>query len=144
MVVDFDKLPLNNTIFKSWLTTYHKINSNLYKNIAVYISGGSDSDIIIDLIMNVTEPHNLHKLKFIFCDVGIEYQATKRHLIYLEKKYGINIITLKPDKSIGITKKEFGVPFISKNVSQNIERLANKNFDFTTTKQYEELITTYP
>ncbi|ONI42185.1 hypothetical protein AN396_02215, partial [Candidatus Epulonipiscium fishelsonii] len=70
--------------------------------------------------------------------------ATKRHLGYLESKYNIKIITLKPDKSIGVTKKEFGVPFLSKNVSQNIERLANKNFDFTTTKNYEELITTYP
>ena len=41
------------------------------------ISGGSDSDIVLDLIHKVDEDG---KVKYFWIDTGLEYQATKEHL----------------------------------------------------------------
>lgn len=59
-----------------------------YNKILVAISGGSDSDDMLDLLLKVC---NKEKLTFVFFDTGIEYDATKKHLDYLEKKYDIKI-----------------------------------------------------
>ena len=46
----------------------------------------------------------------------------------LEQKYGIEIVRLKPDKSIPLCVKEYGVPFLSKYVSEQMMRLQKHNF----------------
>ena len=56
------------------------------------ISGGSDSDIVLDIIHNVDEKKNV---RYFWIDTGLEYQATKEHLDYLENKYGIEIERVK-------------------------------------------------
>ena len=61
------------------------------------ISGGSDSDIVLDLIHKVDEDG---KVKYFWIDTGLEYSATKEHLDYLEQKYGITIERVKPDTPI--------------------------------------------
>ena len=53
------------------------------------ISGGSDSDIVLDLCVKLDAEH---KVTYVFFDTGLEYQATKKHLEELERKYGINIL----------------------------------------------------
>ena len=50
------------------------------------ISGGSDSDLVLDLIHKVDEDG---KVIYYWIDTGLEYTATKEHLNYLEQKYGI-------------------------------------------------------
>ena len=55
--------------------------------VACSVSGGADSDILIDMCERVIP----HFVNYVFFDTGIEYQATKEHLNYLEYKYGIHI-----------------------------------------------------
>ena len=59
-----------------------------YDKILCSISGGSDSDILIDLCEKFDESS---KITYVFFDTGLEYRATKEHLQYLEQKYGIHI-----------------------------------------------------
>ncbi len=89
------------------------------------ISGGSDSDIVLDLIHKIDENS---KVTYFWIDTGLEYTATKEHLDYLEQKYGIEIIRLKPDKPIPTCVKEYGIPFLSKYVSEQMMRLQAHNF----------------
>ena len=78
------------------------------------ISGGSDSDIVLDVIHNVDEKK---KVRYFWIDTGLEYRATKEHLDDLEKKYGIEIERIKACKPIPVCCKEYGQPFLSKYVS---------------------------
>ena len=69
------------------------------------ISGGSDSDIVLDIIHNVDEEKNV---RYFWIDTGLEYTATKEHLDYLENKYGIEIERVKACKPIPTCCKEYG------------------------------------
>lgn len=57
-----------------------------YNNIMVSLSGGYDSDIMLDLLLRVCPRE---KMRFVFFDTGIEYTATKEHLAHLEDLYKI-------------------------------------------------------
>lgn len=127
-------------IFDSFVKANSVINNPCYENIMCSISGGSDSDIILDLIHKVDKDK---KVKYVWFNTGLEYQATKDHLKYLEEKYNIEIIREKAIKPIPLTCKEYGEPFISKFVSQAINILQKNNFKFED-KPYEELIQEYP
>ena len=48
-----------------------------YKNPVCSVSGGSDSDIMLDLLERVRNGRPIH---YVFFDTGIEYAATKKHL----------------------------------------------------------------
>lgn len=91
------------------------------------ISGGSDSDIMLDMIHSVDHSG---KVTYYFIDTGLEYQATKDHLEYLEKRYDIKIERIKAIKPIPTCVKEYGVPFISKQASEFIERLQKNDFQW--------------
>ena len=69
--------PKNKIIVDNLINTWLKINNTSYKNIMCSVSGGSDSDIIIDLCKrcDISE-----KIIYIWFDTGLEYQATKEHL----------------------------------------------------------------
>lgn len=69
------------TISDSFVITNNKLNN--YDNIAVAISGGSDSDIMLDIIERLRSGKYI---RYVWFDTGLEYQATKNHLDYLEKK----------------------------------------------------------
>lgn len=117
-----------------------KIILGTHKKICVSISGGSDSDIIMDIVEKTKTPDNY--VEYVFCDTGLEYEATKRHLDYLENKYGIKITRLKAEKPIPLCVKEYGVPFLSKDISQKIEAFQKKGFDFKD-EPYEKLLAKY-
>ena len=116
-----------------------------HNNIAVSISGGADSDVMLDLVIRVSkvEGIDLSKFHFIFFDTGIEYEATKRHLDYLEQKYGIKIERIKALKPVPLGTKEYGLPFLSKHVSNKISQLQKINFKWED-KSYKELTKEYP
>lgn len=86
---------------------------------------------------------NNDNIMYVFFDTGIEYEATKEHLDYLENKYGITIQRCKPVKPVPLACKQYGVPFISKMVSQFISRLQQHNFKWED-KPYSELVDEYP
>lgn len=73
--------------------TIHKMKQVLgdHENILISISGGSDSDCLIELFQNHPDVRPDHKLHYVFFDTGLEYNATKRHLKFLEEKYLISI-----------------------------------------------------
>ena len=130
----------NPTIGKALLTTYHKLNNCNYNKVLCTVSGGSDSDIIIDL---VSKCDNNKIVQYFYFDTGLEYQATKDHINYLQEKYNIVITTLKPKIPIPLAVKKFGQPFLSKMVSENIQRLQKHEFKWEN-KPYEELVKDYP
>lgn len=124
------------------LDSFIKMSSVIpqYKNIAVSISGGSDSDIILDMVTKIKCDTNI---KYVWFDTGLEYQATKDHLKYLEEKYNIKIERYKAIKPIPLTCKNYGQPFLSKKISNNIARLQKHNFKWED-KPFEELYKEYP
>lgn len=104
------------------------------------ISGGSDSDIILDLIHRIDE---CGKVTYCWYDTGLEYEATKEHLIFLEQKYGIKIERIKAIKPIPTCVREYGVPFLSKYVSDQMMRLQRHGFQWED-EPYEVLSKKYP
>lgn len=136
---EYDKgnIPHNKSIFDSFLVADSKFKK--YENIICSISGGSDSDIMLDIFCKIDKS----KVTFVFFDTGLEYQATKDHLQALENKYGIEIVWIKAKKPIPTTCRKYGQPFISKQVSEWIERLQRHNFKWED-KSFEELYEEYP
>ena len=80
--------PINLIIPNNLIVAWSKINDDKYKNILCSISGGSDSDIMLDIIWRCDKDN---KITYVWFDTGIEYQKTKEHLLYLEEKYNITI-----------------------------------------------------
>ncbi len=132
--------PKNSTVINNVIKTYHKINSDIYDKISCAISGGADSDVMLDICHKCD---NNKKVVYVWCDTGLEYEATKKHLKYLEEKYGIEIIRTKAIKPIPTSCREYGQPFLSKRASDYISRLQRHNFDFTD-GSFEELFKKYP
>lgn len=135
-----DGCPVDEIIGDNLIRAYSKINSNRYKNIVCTVSGGYDSDIVVDICVKCDQ-HG--KISYVWFDTGLEYQATKDHLNDLEKKYGIKIQHEKAIKPIPSACREFGLPFVSKKVSENIERLQRYNFEWKD-EPFEELLKKYP
>ena len=136
-ILDSIKNPI---IGKALLTTYHKLNNCGYKKVLCSISGGSDSDIMLDIVCKC----DTNKIvDFVFFDTGLEYAASKEHIKFLEEKYNISIEVLRPKKPIPIVTKEYGEPFLSKMISEYIQRLQKHSFKWED-KSFDELIKEYP
>lgn len=102
-------------------------------------SGGSDSDIMIDLIETVrTKMFNFPPVKYCFFDTGLEMEATKRHVKEVAEKYGVEITTHRPKKNIVIATKQYGLPFVSKIMSAGLEGVQNKNIPLSIADEYAE------
>ena len=136
-MLDNGEIPNNLEIYKSFMVTRKKFEE--YNNILCSVSGGSDSDIMVDLFCRFDKK----KVTFVFFNTGLEYKATREHLRFLEKKYGIEIIEINAKKPIPLTCRDYGQPFISKQVSEFISRLQRHNFKWED-RPYEELIKEYP
>lgn len=93
----------------------------------VSISGGADSDIMLDLCERVRQ-HQPIDIIYNWNNTGIEYAATKSHLAYLEERYGIEICKTRPAKPIPICALDYGQPFLSKIVSEQMGRLQAYGF----------------
>lgn len=106
-----------------------------HEKVMLSVSGGGDSDVMLDMVIRCG---GKDKTDFVFFDTGIEYKATYEHLEFLEKKYDIEIIRVKPIKPIPLAVKEYGVPFLNKNVSDNMYFLRLHNFDWKD-GEYDEL-----
>lgn len=136
-MLDEGLIPQNLEIYNSFMTTYKKFED--CNNILCSVSGGSDSDVMVDLFCRFAKD----KVTFVFFDTGLEYKATKEHLKYLENKYDIEIVRIRGVKPIPITCRDDGQPFLSKQVSEFISRLQRHNFKWED-RPYDELIKEYP
>ncbi len=104
------------------------------------VSGGWDSDIMLDLLIRCG---GREKVVFCFFDTGLEYDAAKEHIRYLEDTYGIKIKVLHPKKAIPTCCREYGVPFWSKFASDMIHRLQINGFQWEN-EPFEDLYEKYP
>lgn len=132
--------PKDEVIGDNLIRAYAKINSPIYKKIICTVSGGYDSDIVVDICVKCDRDK---KITYVWFDTGLEYQATKDHLREIEKEYGIKIETRRAKKPIPLAVKEYGVPFLAKRISENIERLQRHGFKWED-KPFEELLREYP
>ena len=114
-----------------------------HKKVLVSISGGADSDVMLDLIERVRTSVPDTEIVYRWSNTGLEYDATRRHLDYLEQKYGIEILRVRPRKVIPTCCREYGQPFMSKMVSEQIERLQTRGFKWED-EPLEELVKKYP
>ena len=134
------ELPRNMAIIDSFSKAHSIICTGKYKKVLCSVSGGSDSDLIIDII------HRLDSDKIVdyaYFDTGLEYTASKEHISFLEQKYGIDIRRVKAQCPVPLAIKQTGQPFLSKQVSEYTRRLQNHGFKFED-KPFEELCKEYP
>ena len=89
-----------------------------HDSIMISVSGGSDSDCIVHLVCTYF-PEFIEKCHFVFIDTGLEYAATKRHLTYLQERYGIQIETIRGISVVTAIKK-YGIPVLNKSRSEDI------------------------
>ena len=126
-------VPMNHNIFKYLMVTRNKLRE--HKRIAISVSGGSDSDCILDMVELVKPPDECGEIRYIFFDTGLEYDATLRHIAETEQKYGITVERIKPRKTIPAACREHGVPFICKDVSKMMNLLQRYGFDWHDTAE---------
>lgn len=113
---------------------------SLYDRPVCSISGGSDSDIMLDLLYRLDSEK---KIKYVFFDTGLEMQATKDHIEYLKEKYQIEITTLRPKIPAAVAVKRVGYPFWTKQTSEYISRLQRHGFQWES-GSLEDLLQKYP
>lgn len=101
-------------------------------------SGGSDSDIMIDLIETVRKIYDFPPVRYCFFNTGLEMEATRRHVKETEEKYGVIITEYRPKKNIVIATRDYGLPFVSKIMSAGLEGVQNKNIPLSIADEYAE------
>ena len=117
-----------------------------YPNAICSYSGGSDSDIMLDLIERTRKMFNMPPVKYVFFNTGLEMDATKRHVKETAKKYGVEIEEVRPKVNIVKATREHGVPFMSKIFSQRMNKWQKENIPLSivdefnsSTNKYEKL-----
>lgn len=100
-------------------------------------SGGSDSDILLDLLETARDMFKLPPITYCFFNTGLEMKATKEHIKYVQGKYGVTITEYKPKKNIVLATREFGIPFVSKIMSSAMETVQKKKLPFSIKEEYD-------
>ena len=126
-------VPMNNNIPKYMMVTRNKLRE--YGRIAISYSGGSDSDIMLDMIELVKPYEDCGEIRYTFFDTGLEFDATHRHIAEVEQKWSVTIERIKAKKTIPTACREHGIPFISKDVSEWLNRLQRYGFDWHDTPE---------
>lgn len=101
-------------------------------------SGGSDSDILLDLIERTREIFpNLPKVDYAFFNTGLEMKATKDHVKDMAQKYGVNITEHRPKVNIVNAVHRFGIPFVSKIMSAGLSEWQKKDVPLSIAEEYD-------
>lgn len=101
-------------------------------------SGGADSDILIDLIEQTRSTFHLLPVKYVFFNTGLEMQATKDHVKATAEKYGVEIETVRPKISIVNAARKYGIPFVSKIMSEGLSGWQKKNIPLSIADEYAQ------
>lgn len=99
-------------------------------------SGGSDSDIMIDLIERTRKLFCLPPIKYVFFNTGLEMKATKDHVKATAEKYGVEIAEYLPKKNIVRATREHGIPFVSKIMSAGLSEWQKKGVPLSIADEY--------
>lgn len=100
-------------------------------------SGGSDSDIMIDLIETARKiAPSLPQIDYVFFNTGLEMKAIKDHVKATEEKYGVKIREVKPKVNIVQAVRKHGVPFVSKIMSAGLEGWQKKEIPLSIAEEY--------
>lgn len=128
----------NTTVFDAYEKAFAVLGDDRARTVCASISGGADSDIVLDMCTRIRKD-----IEYVWFNTGLEYQATKDHLKYLEKKYGIKIHRVRAVVPVPKAVREYGYPFIGKTEAEHIGRLQRHGFDFVD-GSFEELYRKYP
>ena len=103
-------------------------------------SGGSDSDILIDLLEDARDAFGLAPIKYCFFNTGLEMDATKRHVKEIAEKYGVEITEYRPakGKNIVLATRKYGQPFISKIMSNALDVVQKKGLPLSIKTEYDQ------
>lgn len=101
-------------------------------------SGGSDSDIMIDLIEKTRTIFCLPPVKYVFFNTGLEMKATKDHVKAMAEKYGVEIEECRPKISIVQAARTYGIPFVSKIMSAGLSEWQKKGIPLSIADEYEQ------
>lgn len=101
-------------------------------------SGGADSDIMIDLVERTRAGFDLPPIKYFFLNTGLEMKATKNHVKAQAEKYGVEIETVRPKINIVLAARKYGIPFVSKIMSNGLEEWQKKGVPLTIADEYAE------
>lgn len=101
-------------------------------------SGGSDSDILLDLIEETRKMFNLPPVKYCFFNTGLEMDATKRHVKAQAEKYGVEIKQYRPKVNVVQATRRYGQPFVSKIMSAGLEAVQAKNIPLSIADEYAQ------
>lgn len=102
-------------------------------------SGGSDSDILIDMIERARGIFpDLPPVKYVFFNTGLEMKATKDHVKEVAEKYGVEIEEVRPKINIVKATREHGQPFVSKIMSAGLEGLQKKGLPLSIADEYAQ------
>ena len=102
-------------------------------------SGGSDSDILIDIIERTRKLFpSLPPVKYVFFNTGLEMKATKDHVRATAEKYGVEIEECRPKINIVKSTREHGIPFVSKIMSAGLEGWQRKGIPLSIADEYAE------
>lgn len=100
-------------------------------------SGGSDSDIMIDVIERARTGLGLPPIKYVFFNTGLEMKATKDHVKATAEKYGVEIEECRPKVNIVMAVRKYGVPFLSKIDSDGIDCWQRHPFQLDIQSEYQ-------
>lgn len=115
-------------ILDSFVKADSVINNPKYTKIICTVSGGKDSTIMMDLLWRIDRDK---KIDYVWINTGLEYQAIKDHLKYLESRYGVEIKRMGAVKPVPLAISYAGQPFLTKRDSDMIHRLQINNFDWS-------------
>ena len=102
-------------------------------------SGGADSDILIDLIETARKiAPSLPRVKYVFFNTGLEMKATRDHVKETAQKYGVEIMEARPKVNIVNAARRYGIPFVSKIMSQGLSEWQKKGLPLTIAQEYED------
>lgn len=103
-------------------------------------SGGSDSDIMIDVIERARDLFRLPPIKYVFFNTGLEMKATKDHVKATAQKYGVEIEEVRPKINIVQAVKRCGIPLLDKIASEYLGRWQKCPFPLSSAEEYEKSI----
>ena len=101
-------------------------------------SGGSDSDIMIDLIERTRKAFELPPVDYCFFNTGLEMQATKDHVKVVAEKYGVEIKEHRPKIGIVQASRKYGIPFVSKIMSAGLNGWQTKGIPLEIADEYQQ------
>lgn len=101
-------------------------------------SGGSDSDIMLDLIERVRKMHKLPPVHYAFFNTGLEMKATKDHVKRQAEKYGVEIKEYRPKVNIVTASRKYGIPFVSKIMSAGLNGWQKKKLPLSIADEYDQ------